>query len=86
VIDPVTRFVRGRGSDQEVKVITGPACTWTARSNVSWVEVRGDGEGTGTRDVRYEVDRNRSGSTRIGTITLAGLTHFIVQEPGDNDD
>ena len=79
----MTRFVKKGGGDQNVKVKTQQGCAWTAVSNVSWVEIKGQPQGTGTHDVKYDVERNRSESARIGTITVAGLTHFIVQEPGD---
>jgi hypothetical protein len=86
LIDPVTRFVKGKGGDETVKVETGSTCTWKAVSSVSWVTVRGSGEGTGSRELKYDVERNSSSSTRIGTISIAGVPHFIVQEPADGDD
>jgi len=86
LIDPITRFVRDRGGDETVKVETGATCTWKAVSNVSWVTVRGTGEGTGTREVKYDVAANPSSSTRTGTISIAGLVHVIVQAPADDDD
>jgi hypothetical protein len=79
-IDPLTRLVSGNGGDKSVKVITGAGCSWTATSNVDWIHIKGDGQGTGTKDLKYEVDRNLSILPRIGTITIAGLTHLVTQE------
>ena len=83
-IDPVARIVSDKGGDKTVKVITDAGCTWTATSDVDWIVIKGEGQGTGTKDVKYEVDRNGSILPRIGTITLAGLTHLVTQQPASD--
>lgn len=83
-IDPVARIVSDKGGDKTVKVITGAGCSWTATSDVDWIVIKGEAQGAGTKDVKYEVDRNGSILPRIGTITLAGLTHLVTQQPAND--
>jgi hypothetical protein len=83
LIDPITRMVKEDGGDKTVKVNTGSTCTWTATSNVSWIAITNNAQGTGTRDVKYEVAKNESSLPRTGTITVAGLTHIVIQEGHD---
>ena len=83
LLDPFTRVVQAKGDKEVVKVNTAAGCAWSASSDVSWLQMKGDPSGTGSHDVHYDVDRNRSRVTRFGTITIAGSTHFVVQR-GDN--
>jgi hypothetical protein len=82
-IDPVTRTFKDKGGDGTVKVITGSTCPWSATANDAWVRITENATGTGTRDVKYKVEANQTGSQRIGTITVAGQTHWIVQQAAD---
>src|SRR3954466_10217245 len=59
-LDPWARVIKGKGGDGTVKVSTSPSCPWTAVANVPWVQLKGETSGTGSRDVKYEVERNRS--------------------------
>ncbi|MFI5166693.1 MAG: BACON domain-containing protein [Thermoanaerobaculales bacterium] len=62
-----------------VTVISGSNCTWTATSNApSWLHVTSGASGTGTGTVGYSVDAN-GGTTRSGTLTIAGLTFTVNQ-------
>jgi hypothetical protein len=72
-------MVPEKGDKAVVKINTAAGCSWTASSNIEWVQIKGDASGTGPHDVHYDVDRNRSRSTRIGSITIAGVAHVIVQ-------
>jgi outer membrane biosynthesis protein TonB len=86
-VDPWTRTVKDKGGKQRLRVNTDASCSWTATANVPWVEIKGKPTGTGTGDVEYDVDHNRSGFTRFGTITIGTATHIIVQRgDGDADD
>jgi BACON domain-containing protein len=83
-VDPVTSFVKGKGDkDIKVRVNTSAGCAWSARSNVSWAEIKGDESGVGSRELHFDVDRNRSDGLRFGTITIGSATHFIVQRSDD---
>jgi len=78
-LDPVIRIFKGKGGGGTVKVTTTKGCAWTAVADVDWVEIKGDPSGTESHDVHYDVDRNRSGFGRSGSITIAGQTHLILQ-------
>jgi hypothetical protein len=59
--------------------VTAPTNTsWTAASNVSWILITQGTGGTGTGYVYFSVSPN-SGSTRTGTMTIAGQTVTVVQ-------
>jgi hypothetical protein len=83
-LDPLTQAVGSKGADRTVQVQTESGCPWTATSDVSWVAIKGAAAGTGTANVKYEVDRNKSTLPRIGSITIAGLTHLIMQDGGED--
>jgi len=54
-------------------------CSWTARSNDSWMTISSSTTGTGSGTVTYNVGGNTTGSARKGTLTLAGSTISIRQ-------
>jgi hypothetical protein len=78
-IDPTERFIKDGGGDATVKVKTTSTCSWTAASNVSWIRIKENASGTGSKDVKYVVEKNDSPLPRIGTLTVAGLTHTVFQ-------
>ncbi|HTM05582.1 MAG TPA: BACON domain-containing carbohydrate-binding protein [Vicinamibacterales bacterium] len=82
-IDPYFRTISQKGGDGSFKVITSPGCAWSAEPNVSWVHIKENATGTGTKDVKYHVDANRDDVGRIGTISAAGSTHTILQAAHD---
>ena len=55
------------------------ACTWGAVSNSSWLTVTSGANGTGSGTVGYTVAANPDTATRIGTLTIAGLTFTVTQ-------
>jgi hypothetical protein len=54
-------------------------CSWTALSNASWITITAGDAGTGNGTVSYSVSENTTGSTRIGTMTIAGSTFTVMQ-------
>ena len=77
-ISPATREVGVAGQAVTVAVTTGPVCTWTARSNASWIAVSSGAGGAGSGAVQLMVAMNTTES-RSGTATIAGHTFTIVQ-------
>ncbi len=65
----------GKGT---VNVLTGSVCGWTATSNATWITIDSGASGTGAGAVVYSVTENM-GTTRIGTMTIAGKTFTVVQ-------
>ncbi|CAK0759025.1 putative Serine/threonine kinase associate protein KapC [Gammaproteobacteria bacterium] len=55
------------------------ACTWSASSNVSWINLSSN-HGTGSGSINYTITPN-SGSYRTGSFTVAGQT-FTVNQSG----
>ena len=76
---PVSRTIGENGGTRDVRVVTGPACPWTATPLVDWITILGNPSGTGTATIQYRVDRNRSDDPRIGTIVIAGQVHVVLQ-------
>ena len=76
-IDPLQQGFVADGGSGKVTVTAGSGCTWTAKSNVSWVTVTpGSGSGSGT--AAYSVAANQS-TARTGTITIANQTFTVTQ-------
>jgi uncharacterized repeat protein (TIGR01451 family)/CSLREA domain-containing protein len=60
--------------------VTFPAgCGWTVASNASWITITSGNLGSGNGMVTYTITANDTGSPRMGTITVAGLTFTVTQ-------
>ena len=61
--------------------VTTPAgCTWTAVSQVSWIQVTAGASGAGDGTAQFTVEPNLTGAARSGTILIAGQTFTVNQE------
>ena len=67
------------GSSDTVGVTASPVCSWNATTNVNWIVITGGTTGTGSGSVGYTVAANTTGSTRTGSITVAGQVLTITQ-------
>ena len=65
-------------SGLSVAVTAGAGCTWTATPNAGWVQITAGSAGTGNGSVTYTVG-SYNGSSRTGTITIAGQTFTVTQ-------
>ena len=72
-------FTAGAATDL-VSVNTQSGCTWTAVSNDSWITITAGASGTGSGTVNYSLALN-TGPDRTGTMTIAGQTLTVRQEP-----
>ena len=81
-ISPVSKFFGpGDGTDQ-INVLALDDCNWTASSSdPSWLIITSGNNGTGDGTVNYSVSAN-TGSSRTGTITIAGKTFTVTQDGG----
>ena len=61
-----------------VTVSTGAGCQWTTSENVGWLDIKSGNNGTGSGSVTFDVG-SHSGSTRTGTLTIAGQTFTVTQ-------
>ena len=66
------------GGNASINVTTGNGCTWTASSNVSWINVTSGANSTGNGSVGFSVAVN-TGPPRTGTLTIAGQTVTVNQ-------
>jgi hypothetical protein len=80
-ISPANASLDSSGDVGGIKVTAPGGCTWTALSNASWITITAGGTGVGNGTVSYSVAPNTSSSSRNGTITVAGQTVYVVQQP-----
>jgi hypothetical protein len=70
--------VPGTGGPGTVGVATQAGCAWTAASNADWITITDGAQGAGNGTVSFTAAA-RSGASRSGTLTIAGLTFTIDQ-------
>lgn len=78
-ITPASRSVAYTSGSSSVAVTTTTGCTWSAVSNDAWLTVTSSSSGTGSGTVSYSIDANTALTSRIGTLTVASLTHTVTQ-------
>jgi hypothetical protein len=67
------------GGAGSVTLTTQAGCSWSAISNSSFVTLNSAASGTGPAVVQYSVGSNSSTSTRLGSLTVTGMTLTITQ-------
>ncbi len=68
------------GNNGTVEVKTSASnCSWTAKSNASWITITAGSSGAGDGKVIYSVADNATGSARTGTLTIGGQTFTVTQ-------
>jgi hypothetical protein len=79
-LEPERTTIRSAAGQVSIRVVTQPACPWTASSGTSWISLqRSDGSGPDT--VTYQVLANLSTvSERSGSVDVAGRTHRVTQQ------
>ena len=70
------------GGTGGVSVTAPSGCTWTATSNVSWINITSGSSGTGNGTVNYSVSVNITPNQRTGSITIADQTFTVTQSEG----
>jgi hypothetical protein len=78
-INPGNRTMGKSGGSASVSVTAPGGCGWTAVSNAGWITVTTGSSGSGNGTVNYTVSVNTTGTTRTGTVTIAGKTHTVKQ-------
>ena len=74
-----TRTNKNARTGQTINVTAGAGCAWTAVSNSAFITVTGGANGSGNGTVTYSLSLNDTGVTRVGTMTIAGLTYTVTQ-------
>ncbi|MCZ6491772.1 MAG: hypothetical protein O7A06_14740, partial [Acidobacteria bacterium] len=75
------QFFLFNGGTEKVGVITQPGCSWNATINDSFLSISSGSFGTGSGTVNYSALSNGGSGSRVGTLTIAGLT-FTVDQAG----
>jgi hypothetical protein len=79
-ISPLLRNHTKSGGSGNILVYTSSSCGWTAKSNVSWITVTVNATGVGSKTASYSVAANTTGSSRAGTLLIAGKTFTVAQQ------
>src|SRR5688572_204207 len=80
-INPTSSSQPAGGGSGSVSVTAGTGCAWSAVSNSGFITITSGSSGSGNGTVNYSVAANTSSSSRIGTMTIAGIT-FTVNQAG----
>jgi Putative binding domain, N-terminal/Viral BACON domain len=84
-ISPASVNMPRQGDKGSFSVDTADGCTWSARSNATWIAVTGSASGTGKGSVKFTVDRNPDGEPpRTGTIAIADQIFTVNQAAGSS--
>ena len=67
------------GGTGTINVAVSTGCPWSAASNASWIAITGGNSGNGNGSVSFQAAPN-PGAARSGTVTVAGLLSFTVEE------
>ena len=81
-INPTSASFAAAGGTGSVTVTTQAGCNWTAVSNSAFITITSGASGSGSGTVTYAVAGNTSPTARSGSLTIAGLTHSVSQDPG----
>ncbi len=84
-IAPPSQTFENLGGSGTVTVSTPDGCAWTAQSHDDWVTVTAGTSGAGLGTTTYTVSINSSSAKRTGTLTIAGKTHTVSQNPKGDD-
>ena len=77
-INPTNTSIATTGGSGTIAVSAAAGCSWRAASNAGWITITSGASGAGNGTVGFRVD-DFSGSTRTGTVAIAGLTFTVTQ-------
>jgi hypothetical protein len=79
-ISPLNESVSVDGGTGSVDITIAQSCIWSAVSNATWITITSQNSGIGPGTLTYSVAPNTGGSTRKGTVKIAGQTFSIKQK------
>ena len=82
-LSPSSLIIDSAGGSSSVGI--RGACSWMAISNAAWITITSPSSGSGSGGITYRVAAN-TGPARVGTMTIAGQTFTVTQQPGANAD
>jgi uncharacterized protein (TIGR03437 family) len=71
--------VASASSDGRITVTTGSVCSWSATTDVSWIQITFGASGTGNGGISYHLLANTV-AQRAGSIHVGALTYTITQQ------
>ncbi len=77
-ISPTALSYTAAAGTGTINVTSSNGCNWTATTTTSWITIT-SGTGSGSGAVSYSVSANTSTSQRLGSISVGGQTHTVVQ-------
>jgi len=81
-ITPLSRVFASNGGTSTVSVSASGTCNWTAQPNVAWITITANGNGPGSKLIKYKVLANPTTSARSGEIIIGGRIHTVTQMGG----
>jgi glucose/arabinose dehydrogenase len=81
-VNPTSQVFGAAGGARRLLVTAPSGCAWTASTNSGswdWIGISAGQSGNGSGTVNYFVLPNNTGSTRAGTLTIAGQTFRVTQ-------
>ncbi len=80
-IAPTSQNFTAIGGTGTVNVTVANGCAWTATSNAAWLTINSGATGNGNGAVGFTAAANPTTSSRTGTLTVAGQTFTVTQDP-----
>ncbi len=78
-LSPTSQALGAVSANGSIAVTAAAGCAWTAASNATWISITSGSSGSGNGTVIYAVAANSTGSSRTGTLTIAGNTFTVTQ-------
>lgn len=78
-IDPLVAEIGSNAGAGEVGVAAPIDSVWEALVTQPWITITGSRNGVGTGTLRYSVEANTTGETRVGKIIISGTEYTITQ-------
>lgn len=78
-VSPASDSFAGNGGAGSFNVTVAAGCSWTATSNVGWINITSGSPGSGSGTVQYSVAANPGPTIRNGTITVADHVFTVYQ-------
>jgi hypothetical protein len=85
-LSQVEVFVPISGGSASINMSAPNGCSWSANTADAWISIVSAESGSGNGSVDLEIRENFTGSARLGSISIAGLTVTVVQDSGLGDD
>jgi uncharacterized protein (TIGR03437 family) len=71
--------VASTASNGRITVTTGNACSWSATTDVSWIQITFGASGAGNGGISYHLLANTTTVQRVGSMHVGALTYTITQ-------